>query len=129
MFGALIEFLSLQRGTLTSKEESDEEEEEDIDFDDDDFEGVVLHLLIVKLAFSFVSMRTVTLLLKGKMVLFLRKNILPSFAPKEMHEFLTTFSWCSCPDSRTSHCSLFFGFTFKEKRSLGWAGGKGDVQN
>ena len=29
----------MQRGTLTSKEDSEEEDEEDIDFDDDDFEG------------------------------------------------------------------------------------------
>lgn len=33
----------LQRGTLTSKEESEGEDEEDIDLDDDDFEGDTLN--------------------------------------------------------------------------------------
>lgn len=36
----------MQRGTLTSKEDSTEEDEEDIDFDDDDFEGNSLNFEI-----------------------------------------------------------------------------------
>lgn len=43
----LENLICLQRGTLTSKEESDEEDEEDIDFDDEDFEGDNLNSKII----------------------------------------------------------------------------------
>ena len=68
----------LQRGALTTKEDSEEDDEEDIDFDDDDFEGDSLN-------FEYVCFGIDGLILGRKG----GQTFIPAIAPSQLVSFFS----------------------------------------